>query len=47
MELWDIRWQPHVVQDFFDDFWVLDGGNDFDLAATFWANLDIDVEHSF
>ena len=36
-----------MVQDFFDDFGVFDGGNDFDFSAAFLAVFDVDVETLF
>ena len=44
MQSWGGGWNTHMIQDFLDDLRVLDGGDDFDLPAAFWANRDVDAK---
>jgi hypothetical protein len=36
-----------VAKDLANDFWILDGGDDFCFASTGLANFNIDIENAF
>ncbi|MCZ6895142.1 MAG: hypothetical protein O7H40_13995 [Gammaproteobacteria bacterium] len=40
-------WSPHVMQNFLDDIWVSDFGNDTQGATAHWAYGNINVKHTF
>ena len=36
-----------MIQNFFDDLGIFDGGNDFDFSPALGTDLDVDIEDPF